>query len=120
FLGSALGSGKQYISWIHIHDLSRIIAAAVQKNEIKGIYNAVSPDTVTNLQMIQVLAQCLNRPVILPPVPSFLLKILLGDMSEIVLDGQMVSSEKIQKEGFEFTYPSLEKALKNILLNGKK
>lgn len=115
FAGAPLGSGDQYISWIHIDDLCRIIAKAIEDEGVNGVYNAVAPETVTNREMIRTIAKVLHRPILLPPVPGFLLKLLLGEMGSLVLEGSRVSSEKIQRTGFVFRYNTLGKALEAII-----
>lgn len=115
FVGAPLGSGKQMMSWIHIDDLCRMILTAVTDERILGVYNAVSPNPVNNAGMTKSIAQYLNRRVILPAVPAFVLKLVLGDMAEMILEGANVSSHKIEQAGFKFSYPDLDSALKNIL-----
>ncbi len=75
----------------------------------------VAPETVTNREMIRTIAKVLHRPILLPPVPGFLLKLLLGEMGSLVLEGSRVSSEKIQRTGFVFRYNTLGKALEAII-----
>jgi hypothetical protein len=112
-VGAALGKGNQYMSWIHIDDLCQMIVFSLE-NKLDGVYNAVSPNPVTNLEMTETIAQQLNRTIYLPNVPSFVLRILLGEMSNMVLGGNKVSSRKIEKEGFQFKFPLLEQALGNL------
>lgn len=113
-MGSILGSGRQYISWIHIEDLCRLFLEAVENQNFTGILNAVSPDPVTNKEFLQTIASVLGRPFFLPPVPEAVLKTLLGEMSEIVLDGQRVYPKKAGELGFQFQYPKLNAALRNL------
>lgn len=114
FLGAPLGSGEQYISWIHIDDLNRIILYAIENEKVKGVYNAVASNPVTNNQFYKVLAGELNKPLWPLNVPSFLLKILLGEKAEIVLSGQRVSNNKLLETGFEFKYKNLAEAIANV------
>ena len=88
---------------------------ALENTEIKGIYNAVAPEHITNKQLTYKLAKSLNKKIWLPMIPSFLLKIILGKMAIILLTGSSVSSEKIKKTGFQFKYNSINSALKNLL-----
>lgn len=114
-LGVPLGSGHQCISWIHIDDLCRMIIFAIENKNISGAYNAVSPEPVTNKELTKEIGRTLNRPVFLPKVPAFALKMALGEMASIVLGGVKASSEKITSEGFKFEYPELKGALANLL-----
>jgi uncharacterized protein len=113
-IGSPLGKGNQYMPWIHIDDLCGIFIRAIEDTNLDGAYNAVAPDHKTNRVFTKTLATILKRPLIAPNVPAFVLKGLLGEMSVIALEGSRVSSEKIKNSGFEFKYPDLEQALKNI------
>lgn len=115
FIGAPIGSGRQILSWIHIDDLCNMFFKAITDQGIKGIYNAVAPAPADNATITRLIARILHRPLILPPVPGFVLKLLLGEMSVIVTDGAKVSSEKIQQTGFKFMFPQAEEALKDIL-----
>jgi uncharacterized protein (TIGR01777 family) len=112
--GAPFASGKQYVSWIHIHDLVKLFSFLVEKDEA-GVYNAVSPDPVTNSELTSSIAQQLKRPLFLPNIPKFVLKLMLGEMHQIVCDSQKVSSQKIKKLGFNFQYKNIESALSNLL-----
>lgn len=112
-VGTPLGSGKQWQSWIHIEDLARIFLHAVE-NGLDGVYNGVAPNPVTNEELTRQLAKIMDKKVWLPNVPSFALKLVMGDMSEMVLDSQLVSSKKIEETGYQFRYINLEKALKDL------
>ncbi|MEQ8350265.1 MAG: TIGR01777 family oxidoreductase [Leptospiraceae bacterium] len=114
FAGAVPGSGDQYLSWIHYKDLASMIQFAAENESIRGIYNAVSPDPRTMQSFMKSLGKSVGRPVYLPNVPGFALKLMLGEMSEMILGGARISSEKIQKSGFEFEYPDLDLALKNL------
>ena len=113
-LGAALGRGQQYMSWIHVQDLVDMFEFALV-NRLSGPYNAAAPQPVTNRDFTKSIGKAINRPVWLPAIPGFLLKMVLGEMSQVVLGGNRVSSEKIVKQGFDFTYKELQPALKNIL-----
>ena len=112
--GAALGCGKQYLSWIHINDLCRIFLWMLEENQYQT-FNAVAPHPVTNKEITIEIANVIKKKIILPNVPAFVLKGLLGEMANIVLGGNRVSCENIQKLGFEFKYPELRPALKNLL-----
>jgi uncharacterized protein len=114
--GAALGTGKQYVSWIHIDDLCGIFIKALEDENIKGVYNATAPEPVTNEVLTKAIAKKLNKSVLLPNVPGFVLKFMLGtEKALLVLGGNKVSSEKVQKAGYIFKYPSLEMALQNLI-----
>ncbi|MFN4975746.1 MAG: TIGR01777 family oxidoreductase [Bacteroidota bacterium] len=115
-----LGNGTQIISWIHQHDLCRMMAFAIENEELKGIYNAVSPHPVSNNQFNRLLAEHLyGRNYLAMPVPSLVLKALLGEMSVEVLKSATVASHKIRQAGFKFEYPSLVEAFRELLPDRK-
>ena len=115
--GSPIGSGKQYMPWIHIDDLCNIYLKAIEDQQMQGAFNAVSQEHTTNKVFIKTLATVLNKPCWFPNVPGVLLKLLLGNMSDIVLEGSRVSSAKIIKAGYQFHYPNLTAALKDVLIS---
>ncbi len=115
FLGSPIGSGKQFMPWIHIDDLCGVIKYSIENNEFSGIYNVVSPEHKTNKEFTKAISQVIKRPIFLPNVPKFIFKWLFGEASAILLKGSRVSSQKLLKNGYHFQYPNLEKALKNLL-----
>lgn len=117
-VGAPLGTGKQYLSWIHIDDLCAMFIKAVDDDQMHGAYNAVC-DWVTNESITKSIAKVLNKPLLLPPVPGFIMKIIVGEMAMIVVNGSKVSSDKIRKTGFTFQYPELNEALRNLLLSLK-
>lgn len=116
-LGSALGSGQQYMPWIHINDLGAIYLKALSDTHLEGDYNAVINDDTTNAVFSKTLANIYGYSLWLPNVPAFLMKMALGEMAQIILKGRRVSSEKIEKTGFKFQFPTLEKALIDCLGN---
>ncbi len=113
-MGAAFGSGKQYQSWIHIEDLVSIFYYT-QVSELEGIYNAVAPHPVTNATLTKEIAKVLKRPLWLPNIPKFLMKVILGEMHILVFSSQSVSALKILNQGYQFKYASIEKALVNLL-----
>ena len=113
--GSAIGSGKQYLPWIHIDDLCDIYIKAIEDSQMLGAYNAVAPEHLTNKEFTQTLADILKRTLWLPKIPVFVMKLIFGKMSEILLKGSRVSSKKIQAAGYKFLFPTLEDALKQLL-----
>ena len=112
-MGAALGSGKQWQSWIHIRDLAGIFLYAIE-NELTGTFNAVAPNPVTNKELTNELAKQMGKSVWLPNVPKIALKALLGEMSQIVLSSQLVSSKKIEEQGYNFEYTNLARALGDL------
>ncbi len=100
--GAPLGSGKQYMSWIHLDDLCRLFIQALEDEQCQGVYNAVAPNPVTNQEFTETLAEVLHRPLVLPKVPEFGLKLMMGEMSEIVLASQRVSAGESAGQGFRF------------------
>ncbi|WP_037315407.1 TIGR01777 family oxidoreductase [Salegentibacter sp. Hel_I_6] len=113
-VGSPLGNGKQWQSWIHIEDITGIFMYALE-NKLTGVYNAVAPNPVTNKEMVNEVASQLGKPVWLPNVPKVALKLVLGEMAHIVLSSQLVSSDKIEREGYSFNYVNLTKALEDLI-----
>lgn len=112
--GAPLGSGRQYMSWIHLDDLCRLLMQMLDEPQWQGTYNAVAPYPVTNAEFTKTLAEVLHRPLVLPKVPEFALNLMMGEMSEIVLASQRVSAEKILRRGFRFEYPHLREALESF------
>ena len=114
-LATILGTGKQIVSWIHQQDLCRIIQYAIETPSLVGIYNAVAPKTISNKKLVLAIAKK-TYPIYLPVyVPSFALKIILGEMSIEVLKSAKVSAQKIQAAGFVFDFPTVEEALTDLL-----
>lgn len=113
--GAVLGSGKQYLPWIYIDDLCRIYLKAVTDETLEGPYNACVTDNTTNSRFSKTFANLFGYTIWLPKIPPFFLRLLLGEMSQAVLEGQRVSSEKIQETGFEFQFTDLEKTLINCI-----
>jgi len=113
-VASILGSGKQIVSWIHIDDLVRLYLEAIENDKWNGIYNAVSPNPVSNKQLIKEIARQSKGFYITAKVPSFVLKIVLGEMSIEVLKSTTVSSKKIQEQSFQFLYPTIQDAVKKL------
>lgn len=113
FVGSPLGSGDQWQSWIHIEDLAQMFVFILENN-LKGTYNGVAPNPVTNTKMTKELARVMERPLWMPNVPQFALRLLLGEMAYLLFSSQRVSSKKIEKEGFGFQYPNICVALQEL------
>ncbi|NJN27781.1 MAG: TIGR01777 family protein [Cyclobacteriaceae bacterium] len=114
-LGAALGDGEQYMSWIHIQDLARLILKAVRSKEMSGVYNAVAPNPVSNEEFMKQLASTLGKPYFMPHIPKFALRIVLGELASVVAGGNRVSSEKIVSSGFSFRFTDLKAAIDHLL-----
>lgn len=114
-VGAPLGTGRQYMSWIHEDDLCGIFAKAIEDETLHGAYNAVSPNPATNRDVTYAIAGAIHRRIFLPPVPSLLLKGALGEMANMILMGNNVSCGKIQRTGYSFVHPTLEGALTHLL-----
>ena len=113
-LGGPMGDGQQWMSWIHRTDFIAVIDKLLESKVMQGIFNATAPEPVSNAEFSQTLGNVLNRPTFIP-VPAFVLKTLLGEMSELLLGGQRVLPERIEQAGFKFQFKTLEQALKDVL-----
>lgn len=113
YAGAAFGDGQQWQSWIHITDLARMFLFVIENN-LKGSYNGVGPNPVTNTKLVKEIAKVLQKPLFLPNIPKFVMKAILGEMSYLVFCSQRVSSKKIEEEGFIFQYTNVCKALEGI------
>lgn len=114
-LGSGIGTGNQYMPWIHIQDLCSLFKFVIMNKHISGTFNAVSPEHITNIELTKRIGKVLNRPIILPNISKFIIQVLFGEMGLILLNGSRVSSDKIISTGFNFNYENLNNALNNIL-----
>ena len=114
FAGGPVGSGQQWLSWIHLDDLVHAIHFFMQNPDTSGSYNLAAPEPVRNKAFGKVIGSVLKRPFFMP-APAFALKLLFGEMSTILLEGQRVSADKLQKAGFTFIYPAVEPALADLL-----
>ena len=110
---SPLGSGKQYLPWIHIDDLCKMYIDALE-GKLIGIYNAVAPEHQTSKTFSKTLAKSIKRPFARISVPSIMLKLMFGDMAIILLEGSRISSKKVQKDNFTFKFKTLKKALNHL------
>lgn len=110
---SPLGSGNQYMSWIHIDDLCEMYSYSIENN-LTEIYNAVAPEHHTSKTFSKALAKSINRPFLPFGVPAFILKLVFGEMAIILLKGSRISSKKIEKNGFSFRFSTLNKALNAV------
>jgi uncharacterized protein (TIGR01777 family) len=111
---TSLGNGKQYMPWIHIDDLCELYIKAIEDQEFKGAFNAVSSEHISNLSFSKKISKIFNYPFLALGAPSFILQIVFGEMSTIILNGSRISANKIKQAGFKFKFENLEKALKNL------
>ena len=111
---TSLGNGKQYMPWIHIDDLCELYIKAIEDQEFKGAFNAVSPEHISNLSFSKKISKIFNYPFLALGAPSLILQIVFGEMSTIILNGSRISANKIKQAGFKFKFENLEKALKNL------
>lgn len=114
-IGSPIGTGRQYIPWIHIDDLSSVFEYAVKNENIKGAYNASAPQHTDNENLTKEIAEVLNKPLFMPNIPGFVMKLMFGELSVALLEGSRTSSEKLQNSGFQFKFPNLKNALEDLL-----
>ncbi len=112
---TVFGSGNQYQSWIHIDDLCRLMVRAINHDEIRGVYNAVAPGPLTNRNMMKLIGHIVGGFFLRVRIPSFVMRMMMGEMSKIVVSGTRVSSKKIESTGFKFTYPQADSALRNLI-----
>ena len=113
-VGGPIGSGKQYMPWIHLDDLVGIYLAAIDHDRFNGAINASAPEPVTNKQFAKALGHALNRPAV-APVPGFTIKLMYGEMSQIVLKGVRMVPGRAAELGYEFRHPDLDEALRSTL-----
>ncbi len=113
-VGAPLGSGKQWVSWIHLQDVSDMYVYGIDNESLSGAYNMCSPYPVTNSSLTKAIAKQLRKPLWLPKVPAFALKLALGEMSAVVLGSTKMSTQKVEETGFSFTFPEINKALQDI------
>jgi uncharacterized protein (TIGR01777 family) len=115
-VAAILGSGNQMVSWIHIDDLCRAFIHAIETPEMQGVYNLAAPNVVSNKELTLGIARSMNGSIYMPfNVPSFFLKLIMGEMSIEVLKSTTVDCTKLQQTGFNFIYPSVEPALHQLI-----
>ena len=115
-MGSPLGNGKQWVSWIHEQDLARIFLFLLENPGISGPVNCTAPQPVTNKEMTRILGDVLNRPTAMPAVPAFVIRALMGESSSLYLNGQKAQPKKLIEAGFSFRFSELEAALRALEL----
>ncbi len=117
YIGAAFGSGAQWQSWIHISDLARMFLFVIENN-LQGAYNGVGPNPVTNAKLVKEIAMVFKKPLLLPNIPKFVMKAILGEMSYLLFASQRVSSKKIEEKGFVFEYPNIHGSLESLYGKG--
>ena len=115
FVGAPLGTGRQPVSWIHIDDVCGIFVKALEDHAMNGAYNVVAPNPVDNRTLTNAIGKSLRRPVIFPPIPKFVLKMIVGEMAEIVVTGTKISCQKIIEAGYQFKYTDVHRAVDDLL-----
>jgi uncharacterized protein (TIGR01777 family) len=114
-LGSPLGSGRQWMSWIHVDDVIGLLLLAAERTDLQGPVNATAPQPVTNREFTKALGRVLRRPTFLPAVPATALRLVLGELASVVLASQRVLPHRAQAAGYNFAHPGLEEALQRLL-----
>jgi uncharacterized protein (TIGR01777 family) len=115
WLGSPLGSGEQWFSWIHVQDLVRIFSFVLEREDLSGPVNCTAPQPVKNRELTTALAEALGKPAVLPKVPGFAVKLALGEFGSVLLEGQKVVPARLKKMGFSFLFPDIRKALQDLV-----
>lgn len=113
-VGSPLGNGKQWTSWIHLDDVVEMYLKGIEDESLNGAYNMATPNPLTNKDLTLAIAKKLNKPLWLPNVPAFILKLIFGEMSAVVLGSTKMDIQKIEQAGFKFKFPTIKSALNNI------
>ena len=113
-LGGSIGSGRQWMSWIHLEDLFSIFSFLLSDTGISGPINCVAPNPVRNAEFAKILARTLGRPILLPAAPALVVRTVLGEFANVVLEGQRVIPKKLMEAGFSFRFPTLQQALEDL------
>jgi uncharacterized protein (TIGR01777 family) len=114
-LGSRLGSGQQWFSWIHQQDLSDVLLFLINQKGLSGPVNCTSPFPVQNRELTRILGEVLRKPIFLPPVPGFILRLIMGEFGNVLLKGQRVLPRKLMSLGYSFRFPGIKEALNDLL-----
>jgi len=114
-LGARLGSGEQWFSWIHQQDLTRIYLFLMDREDLSGPFNCTAPEPVKNRDLTRILAEVLGKPLFLPAVPGFVIKLIKGEFGSVLLQGQKVFPRKLLKAGFQFEFPGLKMAITDLV-----
>lgn len=114
-LGSPLGSGRQWFSWVHREDLVRMVLFLLEGEDLEGPFNCTAPEPVTNRDFTRALAEALGRPAFLPPVPGLVLRLIKGEFGSVLLEGQRVRPSRFLDAGFDFRFPAIRDALYDLM-----
>ncbi|MCX7697614.1 MAG: TIGR01777 family oxidoreductase [Bacteroidales bacterium] len=115
WLANSVGNPLAWFSWIHVVDTIRMYRFLVERQDLEGVFNAVSPNPLTQKDFMRTLRQIQSTRVIIPPVPAFLVRLMMGERAKLVLEGKPVYPTRMLEAGFEFKYPTLEEALRSFL-----
>jgi len=115
WMGAPLGTGRQWMSWIHELDLARIFIFLLGNKDLDGPINCTAPTPLQNREMTKLIGKALGKPVFLPPVPGFVIRLMLGEFGSVILKGQRVYPRRLTDQGFRFTFPTIEEALADLL-----
>jgi uncharacterized protein len=115
WMGSPLGTGKQWFSWIHEQDLVDIFLYIIKEKQISGAVNCAAPNPVTNRELTQAIGEVMGKPTFMPAVPGFVMSLMLGEFGSVLLKGQRVLPKRLLDAGFRFSFPDLRSALKDLL-----
>jgi uncharacterized protein len=115
YLGSPLGKGEQWFSWIHMEDLTRIYLFLLEEQDIAGPINCTSPNPVRNRELTKAIGEVVRKPTFMPAVPAFAMKIILGEFGSILVKGQKVMPKRLLDKGFRFRFPEIKGALRDLL-----
>ena len=114
-MGARLGGGEQWFSWIHEQDLASIYLFLALKQNISGPINCTAPEPIRNKDLTKALADVSNKPLFMPPVPGFILRIMMGEFGSVLLKGQRVVPKRLMAMGFRYRFPTIDKALEDLL-----
>lgn len=114
-LAAPVGSGKQIVPWIELSDLARMFEFLIKNDTSYSVYNAVAPGNLSNKELMKVMAKNMNRPFIMPAIPAFVIRILYGEMGDIILYGKKVSAKRIESTGFEFKFTNFDSLIKSYM-----
>ncbi len=120
YLGTRLGGGNQWFSWIHERDLAHTFLFLLGRKDIEGPVNCTAPNPVRNRELTHILADVLGKPVIMPFAPRFALRVILGEFANVIVEGQRVVPRRLLDSGFEFKFPTLKEALEDILVSQRR
>ena len=115
WMGSPLGNGRQYFSWIHIRDLINIILFQVENKDLNGPFNCTAPNPVTNRELTGAIASAMSKPLFIPPVPGFVLRLIMGEFADVLLKGQKVIPRRLMDAGYRFGFSDIKSALEDVL-----